>query len=189
MHIRHPGDFALNRPAIERSGPKRRFMQSSIRPVIRLFLLRHAHSAWPRPGEKDFDRQLDDAGRDEAERIGRAAAGMGISPAALVCSSARRCQQTAEAFLTAMERTPAVTLDPGLYSEGVDHYLSLCAGMEVGDTLMIIGHNPMIEDTFTRLAGSEAASAHIPAGFPTAGLAAFVRSADEPWRLETLLTP
>lgn len=164
-------------------------MQSHSPAATRLFLLRHAQSAWPRPGERDFERQLDQTGREEAERIGRAAAGMDISPAMLVCSPAERCRQTAAAFMSAMEHAPHVTLDPDLYSEGPEHYLTICNGVEEGKSLMIIGHNPMIEETFNRLAGMKAANAHIPAGFPTAGLAAFTRSGDEPWRLETLLTP
>ena len=164
-------------------------MQSHSPAASRLFLLRHAQSAWPRPGERDFERQLDQTGREEAERIGRAAAGMDISPTMLFCSPAERCRQTAAAFMSAMEHTPHVTLDPDLYSEGPEYYLAVCNRVEVGKSLMIIGHNPMIEETFNRLAGVKAANAHIPAGFPTAGLAAFARTDNEPWRLETLLTP
>ncbi|HWU63203.1 MAG TPA: histidine phosphatase family protein [Ensifer sp.] len=164
-------------------------MQSHPLAASRLFLLRHAQSAWPKPGERDFDRHLDAAGREEAERIGRAAAGMDISPVMIICSTAERCRQTAAAFISAMEHAPHVTLDPGLYSEGPDHYLALCHGVEAGKSLMIVGHNPMIEESFTRLVGIKAANRHIPAGFPTAGLAAFTRQGDEPWRLETLLTP
>lgn len=164
-------------------------MQSHSPPASRLFLLRHAQSAWPKPGERDFDRQLDATGREEAERIGRAAAGMDISPMMLVCSTAERCRQTAAAFMSAMEHAPEVTLDPALYSEGPEHYIAICNGIDNGRSLMIVGHNPMIEETFNRLVGVKAANAHIPAGFPTAGLAAFTRSGEEPWRLETLLTP
>lgn len=164
-------------------------MQSNTPTVSRLFLLRHAQSAWPRPGERDFDRQLDAAGRGEAERIGRAAAGMDLLPTHLICSTAERCKQTAAAFMSAMEHAPDVTLDPNLYSGGADHYLSLCDAVRNGARVMIIGHNPMIEETFNRLAGARAAYAHIPAGFPTAGLAAFTRSGEERWQLDTLLTP
>lgn len=164
-------------------------MQSHPPAVSRLFLLRHAQSAWPKPGERDFDRQLDATGREEAERIGRAAASMDISPMILVCSTAERCRQTAAAFMSAMEHAPQVTLDDELYSEGPEHYLAICGSVEAGKSLMIVGHNPMIEETFNRLAGQKVATAQIPAGFPTAGLAAFTRSGNEPWRLETLLTP
>lgn len=179
----------FNRSEPMRYGPKRRFMQSHSLAASRLFLLRHAQSAWPKPGERDFERQLDETGRQEAERIGRAAVGMDISPKTLVCSPAERCRQTAAAFMAAMEHAPHVILDPDLYSEGPEYYLSICNGVEEGKSLMIIGHNPMIEETFSRLAGMKAANAHIPAGFPTAGLAAFTRTGNEPWRLETLLTP
>lgn len=164
-------------------------MQSHTSPVSRLFLLRHAQSAWPKPGERDFDRQLDATGREEAERIGRAAAGMGMTPTMLVCSTAERCRQTAAAFMAAMEHASPVTLDPGLYSEGPEHYLAICNAVESGAGVMIVGHNPMIEETFNRLVGTRAANAHIPAGFPTAGLAAFIRHGTDPWSLETLLTP
>ncbi|MCD2176811.1 SixA phosphatase family protein [Rhizobium sp. C1] len=164
-------------------------MQTTLPTVSRLFLLRHAQSAWPKPGERDFDRQLDTIGRAEAERIGRAAAGMDLSPTLLVCSTAERCKQTAAAFMAAMEHAPDVSLDPDLYSAGPDHYMAICQAVASGSSVMIVGHNPMIEEAFNRLAGARVASSHIPAGFPTAGLAAFTRSGDEPWRLETLLTP
>jgi phosphohistidine phosphatase len=36
---------------------------------------------------------------------------------------------------------------------------------------MLIGHNPVIEQTLEALAGSGSVSAAIPAGYPTGGLA------------------
>jgi phosphohistidine phosphatase len=166
-----------------------RSMQTIVRPVNRLLLLRHAHSAWPKPGESDFDRQLDETGRDEAISVGRLATEHGLSPDVMICSPALRCRQTAALFLTALPVPPQVAYDPALYSEDVEHYLAVCKTAEPGETLMIIGHNPMMEETFIRLVGSEASTWHIPSGFPTAALAVFVGTMDEPWRLETLLTP
>lgn len=164
-------------------------MQSSASSINRLFLLRHAHSAWPRPGEKDFDRQLDETGEAEAARIAHLAREHGLRPDRIVTSSARRCLQTAALFVSETESKAGIKEDIALYTEGVDYYLSLGATEGAQGAMMIVGHNPMIEESFIRLARSDMADRLIAAGFPTAGLAAFEKAADGTWRLQTLLTP
>ena len=36
---------------------------------LRIYLVRHASAAWPQPGTRDFDRTLDQRGREEAARL------------------------------------------------------------------------------------------------------------------------
>lgn len=164
-------------------------MQSHSRSIRRLFLLRHAHSAWPRPGQKDFDRTLDEAGRHEAEQLASLAASAGFSPDEILCSPAARCRETAAIFVSAMQTTPLVRYDDRLYGDSVEHYLAVAHAAWSVDCLMIVGHNPMIEGTLLRLAGREVVEKHIPGGFPTAGLAVFAQFDAEDWRFETLLAP
>lgn len=164
-------------------------MQSQTRSLGRLLLLRHAHSAWPRPGQKDFDRSLDDTGRREAGRLAELAAAAGLVPDLIVCSPALRCKETAAIFVDAMPVTPAIRYDLALYAETAEHYVNLASTEGHGKSLMIVGHNPMIEETLLRLAGREAAEAFIPGGFPTAGLAVFNSAEPGAWTFETLLAP
>ena len=164
-------------------------MQPQTRFLDRLLLLRHAHSAWPGPGQKDFDRRLDDAGRREAGKLAELAASAGLVPDMIICSPALRCKETAAIFVEAMPVKPAIRYDLALYAETAEHYVTVADNEGHGKSLMIVGHNPMIEETLLRMAGRETAEAHIPGGFPTAGLAVFHRTEPGAWMFETLLAP
>lgn len=153
----------------------------------RIVLVRHAHSAWPSPGKRDFDRELDAAGRAEATAMARGAVEAHVQPTSIICSPAERCLQTAAIYMDVAGASVTITYDPCLYSETVSHYKALADDIGPGETLMVIGHNSMIEETFICLGGARLAKNRLPGGFPTAGLAAFVRKGDGPWRLEALL--
>ena len=73
-------------------------MQDSAPKALRLYLLRHARSGWALPGQRDFDRSLDEVGYIDAERLAQTAADQGIRPDRILCSTAVRCRETAEPF-------------------------------------------------------------------------------------------
>ena len=169
-------------------------MQSSTKPATHLFLLRHGHSGWPRTGQKDFDRELDDRGRAECSDIARQALNYGYVPTAVVSSPAERCRQTVALFLegqsSAGREQPEVRYDRTLYDADVAPYLATADEIAAGESLLLAGHNPMIERTFEMLAnGDRRAVEWLEAGYPTAGFAVFSRDHDGPWRLEALLAP
>ena len=138
-------------------------------PAFRLYLLRHAHAAWAAPGQTDFDRTLDDDGFAEAEVIAEEAADQGYRPGYVLCSTATRCRQTAEPFRrTISEELPIDYID-SLYSGGLDTYAELAFSARGETSVMLVGHNPMIEEFFLSLVGKEITA--MPLGYPTAGLA------------------
>ena len=140
-------------------------------PAFRLYLLRHAHAGWAQPGQSDFDRTLDDDGFAEAEVIAEEAADQGYRPGLIIASTAMRCRQTAEPFLRAMSEELPVDYVDQLYSGTVETYAELAFAERPESAVMIVGHNPMIEEFFHRLVGKEIAGAAAPFGYPTAGLA------------------
>jgi len=157
----------------------------------RIYLLRHARSAWARPGERDFDRPLNDEGYAEAEIVADKAADRRYRPDRVVSSTAVRCRQTADAVRRALDEELAVTYVDELYNAPLDIYLELVSTAGTAETLMFIGHNPAIEEVFERLAGTEQTAAVIPGGYPTAGLAVLdpPSAKDDPyWRLADFLT-
>lgn len=147
----------------------------------RLYLLRHAKAGWARPGQRDFDRELEPSGMEDAARLGRQLKALGMQPARIVSSSSMRTRQTVEAlsldgvttdYLDALyEATPVQALEI-IHAHGAD-----------GD-LMIVGHNPVMEDLATALVRDAASRPELQAGFPTCGLA--IIAFDEPLgRIET----
>ncbi|MCO6178576.1 histidine phosphatase family protein [Ciceribacter sp. RN22] len=152
-------------------------MTSVTPPQNRIYLLRHAKSGWAQPGERDFDRALNDAGRQEAASVAEQAIERGYRPDLIVSSTARRCRETADAFRGAYAtRTEFRYLDE-LYNCPADSYFDILGALKDYGSVMLVGHNPSIEEALFLLAGSEAAQAAVPEGFPTAGLAVLDRAA------------
>ena len=61
-----------------------------------LYLLRHAKSSWDDPGLADRDRPLAPRGRRAAKAMGDHLRREHIAPAVVLCSSARRAEETLE---------------------------------------------------------------------------------------------
>ncbi len=142
--------------------------------MSRLLLLRHAKAAWPQPGATDFERPLSPAGVDEARLIGRTMRALGPFPSRIICSSALRATQTWREVAGAFDRDPsqALVLD-SLYQGDASSYLDVIHDAGSAPDVLLVGHNPMIEDLASELSGKGNADARsmLAKGFPTAGLA------------------
>lgn len=140
--------------------------------MSRLFLLRHAKAGWALPGMRDFDRPLDDAGRADADRIGIEMRERGYVPDMTLCSAALRARQTLEA-VAGQADTGRVSFSDSLYSEDAAGYLSLIQQNANVGSILVIGHNPMMEDLAAAVSGAGDANAKalLGSGFPTSGLA------------------
>ena len=139
--------------------------------VFRLYLLRHARAAWAVPGVSDFDRALDATGRAEARSTALQAFTAGLLPEKIISSPARRCAETTAAFLEIFGNLDA-SYDERLYSGGLDAYLERIQDHRDAQSLMLVGHNPMIETLSTFLSCESEIGAALAYGYPTAGLLA-----------------
>lgn len=136
-------------------------------PAFRVYLLRHARSGWAPPGQTDFDRTLDDTGFGEAEIVAEMAADRGLKPDLVVSSTAARCRQTAEAMRRAMGEDLEIRYVDALYTGPASVYRNIIEAERDIASLMVVGHNPMIEEVLHELAGEAEASMAIPDGYPT----------------------
>lgn len=161
-----------------------------------LYLLRHAKSSWADPGMQDFDRPLNGRGREACALIARHLAGIGL-PDEVLCSTARRTRETLDRIAGALDWTPAVTHADGLYLAAPAVMLQHVRKAR-GDRLMLVGHNPGIEDLAAELAGGGEAGAlaRLQEKYPTGGLAVLVfgvsawsEVAVRSGRLEAFVTP
>ena len=147
-------------------------MPAASAPVFRLYLLRHAKAAWALPGQKDFDRTLDDTGFADAEIVADMAADQGLRPNLVLCSTAVRCRQTADAFRRAMTEDLDIRYIDGLYAGGANVYRDIISSQDPTlSALMVVGHNPVIEEILREILGEEAAIKAAPAGYPAGALA------------------
>jgi phosphohistidine phosphatase len=141
---------------------------------VHLYLLRHAKSAWTDASLRDHDRPLAPRGERAATRMGIYLAGREPAPTLVLCSSARRAQQTLERILVRLGPQPEVRIDPEIYAAGSAQLLRRIAGVDPAvRSLLVLGHNPTLGDVAVHLAGSgdPAASKRMAAKFPTAALA------------------
>ncbi|MHB2264778.1 SixA phosphatase family protein [Aliihoeflea sp. PC F10.4] len=134
----------------------------------RLYLLRHAKAGWARPGQRDFDRPLEPVGIEDARRLGATMRKDGRLPDRIVSSSSVRTRQTLEAL--ALEDVPTEYLD-SLYEATPVQTLDIIRKQETNGGLMIVGHNPVMEDLVTALVEDAESHEELQAGFPTCGLA------------------
>ena len=141
--------------------------------MSQLLLLRHARAAWAEPGMRDFDRPLDANGRRDADAMGAAMAAGAYVPERVVCSNARRARETWEAVARHLQPLRDVIYTDQLYITDATGYANLIVEQGGMASILLIGHNPMIEDVCFALAeaGDEVAIAARASGFPAGCLA------------------
>jgi phosphohistidine phosphatase len=139
-----------------------------------LILLRHAKSDRADPALADHDRPLAARGREAAPKMGAWLKAHGPVPDLVLCSTAARARQTLALALEAWGIAPETAFDRGLYLVGGAGVLArLRRAPDTAATVMVVGHNPDLEQLARRLAlaGDQAALARLAEKVPTAGLA------------------
>ncbi|MFG2133388.1 SixA phosphatase family protein [Streptomyces sp. NPDC048751] len=122
-------------------------------PLRRLVVLRHAKSAWPE-GVPDHERPLAPRGRRDAPAAGRALAEIDCLPDLALCSTATRARETWELASAQWGTPPPVRHDPRLYAADVPELLQVVREAPAqAATLLLIGHNPGLEELVLDLAG------------------------------------
>ncbi|HTV68756.1 MAG TPA: histidine phosphatase family protein [Rhizobiaceae bacterium] len=141
--------------------------------MSRLFLLRHAKAGWAEPGMRDFDRPLDATGRADADAIGAVLSASALKPDLIVCSSAKRARETLEGVAPHLAPGSRTVFTDGLYSTDAAGYVDVIHEYGKADAMLLIGHNPMMEDVAFALydGGEQNAKDALITGFPTSGLA------------------
>ena len=138
----------------------------------RLYLLRHAKSSWDDPTLADHDRPLAPRGRRAAKVMAEHLRREGIAPELVLCSPSRRTRQTLKRLAPGLGRNADVQIEPELSAASAAALLEVLH--EVPDELesvMLIGHNPGIQDLALSLAGTGSEIPRLRGKFPTAALA------------------
>jgi phosphohistidine phosphatase len=146
----------------------------------RLILFRHAKAESP-DGIADVERPLAERGRADAARIGAYLAEQGLRPDAALVSTARRTRETWEFAAAALRSAPPVAFDDQLYDARAETLLEVLRETPSKTrSLLVIGHNPGMEELARALAASEEKDVRrsLAQKFPTGGLAVIDFSID-----------
>ena len=138
----------------------------------RVYLLRHAKSSWKDDSVADRDRPLAGRGRRAAKAMaGHLEAGE-IRPDLVLCSPARRARETLELVEGAFGDRVEARLDAALYGATESELLARLTELpdKVG-SVMLIGHNPGLEELALALASDGEGLARMREKYPTAALA------------------
>jgi phosphohistidine phosphatase len=142
-------------------------------PLRRLVVLRHAKSARPE-GVPDRLRPLADRGRRDAPAAGRALAESDCLPDLAVCSTAVRARQTWELASGQWGTPPPVRYDGRVYAADVPDLLAVVHEVPAEvETLLLVGHNPGLEELVLDLAGDGLGDTleQVREKFPTSAIA------------------
>jgi phosphohistidine phosphatase len=138
----------------------------------RVYLLRHAKSSWKDDSVADRDRPLAGRGRRAAKAMAGHLDAEGIRPDLVLCSPARRTRETLQRVEGAFGDRVEARFDEALYGASEPELLARLKALpqEVG-SVMLIGHNPGLEELALALASDGEGLARMREKYPTAALA------------------
>jgi phosphohistidine phosphatase len=112
-----------------------------------LLVLRHAKSSWKDSTLTDFNRPLNERGKRDAPRMGKLLSQLDLTPDLIITSAAVRAKLTAEAVADNCGYDGDILATPDLYMGMPEDYITVLKQIEdVYTRIMIVGHNPGIED-------------------------------------------
>jgi phosphohistidine phosphatase len=136
----------------------------------RLYLLRHAKSSWKDTSLPDHDRPLAGRGRRAAKAIARHMQDHGIEPELVLCSTAQRARETLDKIERALGAP--VRFEDDLYAASAPALLERLQRVPATvESVMLIGHNPGLQDLALDLARPSRTVGELAAKYPTAALA------------------
>ncbi|MFN7103327.1 MAG: SixA phosphatase family protein [Pseudorhizobium sp.] len=139
----------------------------------RLLLLRHAKSAWP-DGVLDRDRPLAERGQKAAPAMAGYMVQEDLLPDLALVSDAQRTRETWSLVKSRMSGRAETRVLPELYDASADRMLEVLRRTEAtAKTVLVLGHNPGLQDLALLLVGDGDAQARdaMAGKYPTSALA------------------
>jgi len=123
-----------------------------------LILLRHGKSDWHN-NDTDFDRPITNRGKRGAQHIGVWLAQNKFIPEYIISSPAERAKLTAQKMIKAMSKTANnIIYDKRIYEAELNDLLELIHALpKEAKKVILVGHNPGLEELLFYLSGKEIA--------------------------------
>jgi phosphohistidine phosphatase len=140
-----------------------------------VILLRHGKSSWSDLTLADIDRPLAPRGERASKELAKYIRRKRIRPALALCSPALRARETLEAVEVSLGKRCVVEVVPQLYAASEQELLERLQALPapVG-SVMLIGHNPGLQNLALVLASRGADLPQLEEKFPTGALATLV---------------
>ncbi len=121
-----------------------------------LLILRHAKSDWDRPNLADFARPLAKRGRRDAPRVGAWLYREGLVPDIIISSPAERARATTLHICKRLDyKKKNVVWDAAVYEGSLNALLDVLARCPAAATVLLVGHNPGLEELIRYLADGD----------------------------------
>lgn len=144
-----------------------------------LYVLRHAKSSWDDDSLPDHDRPLASRGIRNAETMALTIRWADPLPELVICSGALRTRQTLELVAPVLGEAE-VLIEEALYGASADELLGRVRDVpDQVDAVMLIGHNPGMQELVVRLSQPGDERDQAAEKFPTCALASIRLAA--PW--------
>lgn len=141
----------------------------------RLYLVRHAKAK--RDDSEDIGRPLSKRGRGDAARIAKWMLRRGAVPELVLCSPARRTEETWTLLSARLDHECELRLLKSLYNATQSTLLARIRSVPASvQSILVVGHNPGLEHLALRLAGrgsNRRAHAKLQKKLPAGAVAAF----------------
>ncbi len=113
-----------------------------------LYIVRHAKSSWDDAALRDFDRPLNERGKNDAPLMGRRLQKRGIAPDIMISSSAKRARSTAKRIARELNFSETqIRFTDSLYHAEPEMILSVIHQLpDTAHSVMVFGHNPGLTD-------------------------------------------
>ena len=151
---------------------------------MRLYLVRHGRAL---PKDENPEQPLSPGGREDVERMASFLARSGIRPARVFHSGKTRAAETALVLSTTLGAGHLVEEMTGL-SPMDDPRPLIQAARTWADDVMVVGHNPFMERTVSRLLTRGGEGPPV-AAFPTAAVCCLERLDDATWVMRWHASP
>jgi len=121
-----------------------------------LLILRHAKSSWKDNNLADHDRPLKARGKRDAPRMGSLIKNENLIPNFILSSTAKRTQDTIELVAEACSYDGKIKFRRDLYNAWTSDLIDILRGLKSKHKcVMIVGHNPGLEELLYVLTGEE----------------------------------
>ena len=119
-----------------------------------LYILRHAKSSWDDPALSDFERPLNERGRNAAPFMGEVIAKRGYLPDVVISSPAKRAMATTTLIKESAGFNAEVKFDDRIYEASPSTLRQVVSEIDdASESAMVVGHNPGIEGFIRFLTG------------------------------------
>jgi len=138
-----------------------------------LYLLRHAKSSWNDPDLNDHDRPLSKRGQQAAKTMAKYLSRAETKPDLVICSTATRAKQTLDPIVKAVNPSEIIferKIFLGAQQELWEQLWSIPKGTK---SVLLIGHNPALQNFALELAQTENPLPFAGNKFPTGAMARF----------------